>query len=370
MLTCRSEIEARPHSMTDYTYVDEPDTIAADLKAHRLLGVDTEFMREKTYFAQLCLVQLATRDHVYCVDPLTGNDMQHFWTEVCSGTWVVHSARQDIEVISQTARRMPAALFDTQIAAGLLGLQPQMGYASLVEELFSVEIPKSHTRADWTQRPLPAALLSYAVEDVEYLLPAYDVLAERLDKAGRLAWAEQDSAMLLDDSLYATDEAQAVDRLKGARNLRGRRRSAAADLAGWRETEALRRNRPRQWILRDRVLLEVASSLPDSIQALRQIADMPAKLVHRAGEDLLAIVARSGRDNDYQPPTAPNESQKRVLKSMQSVIADCAQGLEISAEVVASRKELAAIIILGKRDSRVFQGWRRELVGEQLLAML
>ena len=356
--------------MTDYTYVDEPGTIAGELRAHRLLGVDTEFMREKTYFAQLCLVQVATREQVFCVDPLTGNDMQEFWSEVCAGTWVVHSARQDIEVIFQTSHRMPAALFDTQIAAGLLGLQPQMGYAGLVAKLFSVEIPKSHTRADWARRPLSAAVLGYAVEDVEYLLPAYDILAERLDKAGRLTWAEEDSALLLDESLYSTDKSQAADRLKGARNLRGRRRSAAVDLAGWREAEALRRNRPRQWILRDRVLIEIASSLPDSMQALRRVADMPAKLVNRAGEQLLEIVARSGTDNDYQPPTAPNEHQKSALKAMQSVVADCAKELGISAEVVASRKELSAIIMSGKQDSRVFQGWRRELVGEQLTKML
>jgi len=356
--------------MTNFTYIDEPDTIAADLQAHRLLGVDTEFMREKTFFAQLCLVQLATRDQAFCVDPLAGNGMQAFWSEVCSGTWVVHSGRQDIEVVFQTANRMPSALFDTQIAAGLLGLQPQMGYAGLVQELFSVEIPKSHTRADWTQRPLPEALLSYAVEDVEYLLPAYDILAERLDKAGRLAWAEQDSALLLEESLYATDESQAVHRLKGARNLRGRRRAAAANLASWRESEALRRNRPRQWILRDRVLLDIATSLPNTAQALRDVADMPAKLLHRAGEDLLAIVARSGNDTDYKPPSAPDERQKSILKSMQAIVTDCANGLGVEAEIVASRKELSAIIVSGKRDSRVFQGWRRELVGERLLELL
>jgi ribonuclease D len=356
--------------MTNYSYIDEPDMIAADLQAHRLLGVDTEFMREKTFFAQLCLVQLATRDHAFCVDPLAGNDMQAFWREVCSGTWVVHSGRQDIEVVFQTANRMPAALFDTQIAAGLLGLRPQMGYAGLVQELFSVEIPKSHTRADWTQRPLPEALLSYAVEDVEYLLPAYDILADRLEKAGRLAWAEQDSALLLEESLYATDESQAVHRLKGARNLRGRRRAAAADLASWRESEALRRNRPRQWILRDRVLLEIATSLPNSIQALRDVADMPAKLLQRVGEELLAIVARSGNDTDYKPPSALDERQKSVLKSMQTIVTDCAKILGVEAEIVASRKELSAVIVSGKRDSRVFQGWRRELVGEQLLGLL
>lgn len=370
MLTCRSEIDACQHSMNNYTYIDEPDTIAADLQAHRLLGVDTEFMREKTFFAQLCLVQLATRDQAFCVDPLAGNDMQAFWSEVCLGTWVVHSGRQDIEVVFQTAQRMPAALFDTQIAAGLLGLQPQMGYAGLVQELFSVEIPKSHTRADWTQRPLPEALLSYAVEDVEYLLPAYDILAQRLEKAGRLTWAEQDSALLLEESLYSTDESQAVDRLKGARNLRGRRRAVAADLASWRESEALRRNRPRQWIIRDRVLLEIATDLPNSMRALRGVADIPARLVQRAGEELLTIVGRSGNDTDYRPPSAPDERQKNTLKSMQTIVAKCAKSLGVEAEIVASRKELSAVILSGKKDSRVFQGWRRELVGEQLLGLL
>ena len=226
--------------MTEFTLVEHMDNIATDLGDYEKLGVDTEFMREKTYFAQLCLVQLATPGGVWCVDPIAGESLDDFWALICSRTWIVHSARQDIEVIFQTSTRMPAALFDTQVAAGLLGIQPQIGYAGLVNELFSVEIPKSHTRADWTRRPLPAELLHYAVEDVEYLLPACELLSERLDKVGRLAWAEQDSALLLDESLYTTDVSQAIDRLKGARNLRGRQRAAAAGLARWREEEALR----------------------------------------------------------------------------------------------------------------------------------
>lgn len=161
-------------------------------------------MREKTFFAQLCLVQVAARDRVYCIDPLAGNPMQEFWDETFRKTWVVHSARQDIEVIFQSSGAMPAKLFDTQIAAALLGMQPQIGYAGLVKQLFDVDIPKSHTRADWSRRPLADALLHYAVEDVEYLLPAYDRLGERLEKAGRMSWAEQDSALLLDESLHGS----------------------------------------------------------------------------------------------------------------------------------------------------------------------
>lgn len=357
--------------MTAFTFVDEPDTISPDLDAHLFLGIDTEFIREKTFFAQLCLVQIATPDRIYCVDPLAGNSMQSFWEETFRKTWVVHSARQDIEVIFQMSGAMPQALFDTQIAAGLLGMQPQIGYAGLVKELFDVEIPKSHTRADWAQRPLPDALLHYAVEDVEYLLPAYELLAERLDKAGRKEWAEQDSAMLLDESLYGFDETQAIQRLKGARNLRGRRRSAAERLAVWREAEAARRDRPRQWILRDSVLLDIAQKLPGTMPALRGTEGLPAKVANRVGEELLALVAQSAEDNhEYRPPAAPDEQQKKLLKTMQAAVAQSADELGISPELVAPRKELSAAILTGDTDSRVFQGWRRELIGEQLLRLL
>jgi ribonuclease D len=356
--------------MTEFTLVEHMDNIATDLGDYEKLGVDTEFMREKTYFAQLCLVQLATPGGVWCVDPIAGESLDDFWALICSRTWIVHSARQDIEVIFQTSTRMPAALFDTQVAAGLLGIQPQIGYAGLVNELFSVEIPKSHTRADWTRRPLPAELLHYAVEDVEYLLPACELLSERLDKVGRLAWAEQDSALLLDESLYTTDVSQAIDRLKGARNLRGRQRAAAAGLARWREEEALRLDRPRQWILRDRALLDMATKMPTSIKALQRIDNLPGKLLQRAGDRLIRIIAKAGNDRDYRPPSAPSETQKRMLKSMQEIVAECADDLALSAEIIAPRKELAAVVLSGKTDSRVFTNWRRELVGEKLLALL
>jgi ribonuclease D len=357
--------------MTAFTFVDEPDTITPELHAHPLLGIDTEFIREKTYFAHLCLLQIATPDGVYCVDPIAGNPMRSFWEETFEKMWVVHSARQDIEVIYQTAGAMPARLFDTQIAAAFLGMQPQIGYAGLVKELFGVDIPKSHTRADWSQRPLPDALLHYAVEDVEYLLPAYELLGERLEEAGRKEWAEHDSRMLLDESLYDVDEIQAVQRLKGARNLRGRRRSAAERLAVWREAEAVQRNRPRQWILRDSALLEIARELPEDMAALRRIEDLPGKLAERAGEALLAIVAESADDNhDYRPPSAPDERQKKLLKTMQNAVANCAGELGISPELIAPRKELSAAILSSETDSRVFRGWRRELIGEQLLRLL
>lgn len=357
--------------MSKYSLVEQPNSICADLAQRERLGVDTEFMREKTFFAELSLVQIATGAGIFCVDPLAGNDLRDFWETATARTWVVHSARQDIEVIYQTAACMPESIFDTQIAAGLLGYAPQLGYASLVGELFGVDIPKTHTRANWSKRPLADALLQYAAEDVQYLLPAYERLGEELDREGRLAWAIEDSAMLLDPALYTADPAQAIDRLKGARNLRGRSRATAARLAAWRESEALRSNRPRQWIVKDPVLIGLALECPASMADLQQVDGLPPGLVRRSGEDILAAIRTAGTDtSDYRPPSRPDETQKGLLKQMQREVASCAADLGLAAETVASKRDLSAIIIGGDRESRVLSGWRRDLIGERLLQLI
>ena len=357
--------------MSDYLFVEESDSLVPALQKHGQLGVDTEFMRERTYFAQLCLVQISTRGEIWCADPLSGHSQDEFWNELLSHDWVLHSARQDIEVIYQTAGKMPVSIFDTQVAAGLLGYPAQMGYAGLVKELFDVEIHKSHTRADWSKRPLRQEYLDYAAEDVEYLLPACERLMEQLDQKGRLAWAREDSHWLLDPALYDISDNQALDRLKGARNFRGRRRAAAARLAAWREAEAIKRDRPRQWIMRDNVLLDIAYRLPESESAMADIQGVPSKLVKRVGRQLLDLVAASASDSrDYSPPRPPDEGQKALLKEMQSRVAACAKDLDIAAETVASKRELSGVIISGNRDSRVFNGWRAELIGNDLLDLL
>lgn len=357
--------------MPQYNFVEESDSLISALQAVTQIGVDTEFMRERTYFAQLCLTQIATPDDIWCVDPLSGHPQDGFWDEMLTHDWVVHSARQDIEVIYQTAGSMPSSIFDTQVAAGLLGYPAQMGYAGLVKELFDVEIHKSHTRADWSKRPLRPEYLEYAAEDVEYLLPAHEILSQRLDEKGRLGWAREDSNWLLDTGLYDIGDSQAVDRLKGARNFRGRRRAAATRLAGWREAEAIKRDRPRQWIMRDNVLLDIAYKLPHSETAMADIQGVPSKLVKRVGRQLLELVAASAKDDkDYSPPQPPSEGQKALLKEMQARVAACAETLDIAAETVASKRELSAVIISGTRNSRVFNGWRAELIGDNLLGLL
>ncbi len=346
------------------------------LSSQRRVGVDTEFMRERTFFSQLCLVQISSGDDIYCVDTLhesqskSKSSTDSFWHSLMQIPWVLHSGRQDIEVVSQSANKFPVSIFDTQIAAALLGYAPQMGYAGLVSELFDVQLAKSHTRADWTRRPLSDAVLEYAAEDVHYLLPAYEILKEKLSTLGRLWWAEEDSADLLQPSLYDTDPALAITKLKGARNLAGNARSAAVRLAAWREREALRSNRPRQWIIKDKTLLDIAVTQPGSAEALAAIPGMAERTAKRASPAILsAINDAKSDDSDYAPPARPDDSQKALLKTLQQHVAQCATDLGVASEIIAPKKELSAATI-GDQGGRLFRGWRAELIGNKLLELL
>lgn len=363
--------------MPEYQFVDlkTDDRLGSAMLKQSRIGVDTEFVREKTFLAQLCLIQIATENKIFCADPLSldakndGRD-KALWQAITGPAWVLHSGRQDLEVIYQTVELMPGEVFDTQVAAALLGYQPQIGYGNMVKELFGVELAKSHTRADWSQRPLPNAFIEYAAEDVQYLLPAYNTLTERLGDLGRLQWAIEDSMDLLDVSLYESDAIHAIDRLKGARNLRGRARSAAVQLAAWREQEAMRRNRPRQWIIRDAVLLDIAVNRPDTQEKLEATPGLATRTAARAGDQLLRVLADAEKQqSDYEPPQKPNEKQKALLKEMQKQVSDVADGLGLATELIAPKKELSSAL-LGGRDLRIFRGWRREQVGDRLLEML
>lgn len=357
--------------MTQFSFVRDADDAVEHVARDSAIGLDTEFMREKTYFAELCLVQISASGGLVCVDPLGTEGLERLWERLENLDWVVHAARQDLEVLWQTAKILPTSLFDTQVAAGLAGHPPQTGYAGLVKAMFDVELPKTHTRADWKRRPLRRELLEYAAEDVEYLLPLRDALAESLDALGRLEWARADSALLLEPKLYEPDPANAIDRLKGARKFTGRRRNAAALLASWRERRAIDRNKPRQWILKDSVLLDIAWQLPSSQRQLAAIPDVPGRLAERHGKAIVGLVQRSERDDGgYRPPKAPDESQKAMLREMQNVVAEAAQSLGLASEIVASKKELSAAVLNDDRSGRVFTAWRRELVGGELLTML
>src|SRR5277367_1634253 len=258
--------------MPDAIWIDRSDALpplARTLESHAAIGVDTEFLRERTFFPKLCLLQLAAGDDVWCVDTLRGGlDVLVPALTAAASRKVIHSARQDLEAFYLNSKRVISPVFDTQIAAGCIGLKPQIGYADLVKTLLDVSLPKGQTRTDWSKRPLSREQLEYATDDVLYLEEIADRLTERLRAFGREQWVIEDCRALEDPSLYEPDPADAWKRLRSLHKLPPAMRARAKALAVWREKTARLKNLPRGWVLDDEALFRIAESLPATPAAL------------------------------------------------------------------------------------------------------
>jgi ribonuclease D len=347
--------------------------LATRLAASARVGLDTEFLRERTYRAQLCLVQLSSADEAHCVDPLALADLAPLAAVLAAPgvLKVMHASRQDMEVLLP-AVGLTRPVFDTQIAASLTGLPAQIGYAEAVRRLVGRELAKSHTRTDWSRRPLSPEQIEYALDDVRYLLPLADELHGQLARLGRLGWLEEE-LMGLDDLRQLTIEPDnAWLRLKGLRDLDPARERLARALAAWRERSAVEHNRPRGWILDDAVLREIVLQVPRTQQALAQIAGIPAGLVKRRGEELLACVRAADVPDPAPPPPGrprPDPVKAALVKKLGGISQSVAQELNLVPEVLATRRDLEQLAE-GRRDGTVLRGWRRAIVGERLLGAL
>jgi ribonuclease D len=323
------------------------DTVTDRLAREPLVAMDTEFVRETTYFARLCLVQVATADHAACIDCVADLNLTAFVETLTQPDcrWVVHSARQDLEVFWQTLGRLPASLTDTQIAAGLLGYPPQIGLQSLLAEVLDVNLDKHFTRMDWSRRPLPEDALLYAVDDVRYLLPLWQRLEDRLRELERLDWLAEDCAGLL-ATPPETDAMTVFTRMKSVQGMSTEQQCAALALVQWREDRARTANRPRRWILADDELTRIARALPDNISALRDVAELPGKLLQRSGDAILSAVASRYEDpirarvSEIKPADAPDKERVRELKQQLRLKAEA---LGIHPEVLATRRDIEEI---------------------------
>lgn len=357
--------------MSDILFIDTQSSLHAFLEtlaADDTLAADTEFLRERTYHARLCLVQLTAGGRIACVDPLADMDTEPLWQCFDHTELTLHAARQDLEVLLGAAGRLPGRIFDTQIAAGLCGHPAQIGYASLVSELLGVDLGKHHTRTDWSRRPLSAEQLDYAADDVRYLEEMRAILTERLEELGRLEWARADSDALLDPALYDPAPETAWQRLKGLGRMDERSAAAAAALAVWREREALRADRPRQWILKDAGLIALAQARPASRQALAGVEGVPAGLARRAGDQLLRVIEQAG-PSPVVRRGAPSPAEKALVAEMSAVVRGKAEELGIEPELIASQKDLRRAAA-GDGELKALSGWRGELVGDALAALL
>lgn len=350
--------------------IEQDDELAAlceRLMRQERLALDTEFLREKTYFPALCLVQIATADEIACVDALAIRDWTPFLDVLRAPHLIkiLHAGRQDQEMFAHLANVVAAPVFDTQVAAALCGHDEQIGYGALVEKLLGVRLDKAHTRTDWSRRPLSPEQISYAEDDVRHLRDLFPILESRLAELGRLDWMSEDCARLADPSVYRVDPSDAWRRVKGAGKLSSQSGGALRVLAEWREREAIRRDLPRAWVLKDETLVEIARRLPATTAAFADVPGLSEKAISRWGAEFIAMMelAPDGESHNNRPPTDRERARQKVLSAKLDQIAD---QLQIGRTVLATRRDLEALAA-GNDNVPVMRGWRREVVGEPLI---
>ena len=338
------------------------------------VAIDTEFMRESTYYPKLCLIQVATSAVCALIDPLTSLDLHPLWEFLADRTRVkvLHAARQDLEVLSLANEPAPGPIFDTQIAAALLGYSAQIGYGALVAKRLAHTLAKDHTRTDWSRRPLSSEQLQYAADDVRYLAPLYLGLRDALSDAGRLQWLYEDTSELERADLHRTEPQDAWRRLKGLDRLQPEQRATAKLLAEWREAVAIRSNRPRGWILADDALRQIAEQLPARVQDLERVRSLPPGVVRRRGEELVSVVERgraaAGNEAAAATPVRADSQQLALVTKLMNFTRAQAEQLKVSPEMLATRRDVEQLVF-SRRTGHLLEGWRRDVIGERLIAL-
>ena len=360
-------------------YVDDNEKLQQlcdSIRNAPLLILDTEFIREKTYRAKLCLLQIATDDIVACVDPIALSDISALMDIINDKNKlkVLHAARQDYEIFFDLTNQLPQPLFDSQLAASLLGYGEQVGYGSLVQKVLGVQLDKAHTRTDWSKRPLSDAQIRYASDDVVYLRELYPVLKTQLVEQGRENWLDDEFDALCQPELFVTRPEEAWNRVKGVNRLRPRQLAAAKNISEWREKVAIKKDRPRRWILADDILLAAAQLLPKNISQLESIANIKKAVIDNSGETILGCVKKA---LELTETDLPSIKKPKRLSADQEIIADLlltllkliASKQNISPANIANRKMIEKLI-LGEKDIALLQGWRNKLAGEKLQSLL
>lgn len=351
--------------------------LCARLRAERFVTVDTEFMRERTYWPELCVLQLAGEQDVAVVDCLAeGIDLAPVGALMADPavTKVFHAARQDVEIFLLKFDAVPTPLFDTQVAAMVAGFGDQVSYDALCRSLAGAQIDKAHRFSDWSARPLSAAQIAYAASDVTHLRRIYTGLVNRLSREGRLDWVGEEMASLADPATYRTDPETAWERLRPRthnRRFLGLLRAVTA----WREREAQRINIPRQRLVKDETLLEIAATAPETIADLaraRGISEGFAK--GKSGASLLAAVKAAKEQPEAELPELPREraglsASPALVALLKVLLAAKSEEHNVAPKLLATGDDLDRLAAGEGADLPALQGWRREVFGEAALAL-
>ena len=366
-------------------YADSAKLAAMCEKAREAgrLGVDCEFIRERTYYPKLALIQLATEDEIALVDPIDSVDLAPL-DEIMgdpSVLKVLHAPKQDLEIFYNRTQKPPRAIFDTQLAASFAGLGSQLAYSALVMRVLERTVAKGESFTDWLQRPLSADQERYALEDVRHLFELHDQLSARLEELGRSAWVEEECRGFEEIGIYEQDPSTLYKKVKRAGGLKSRGLAVLRELAIWREEEAKERDKPRRAILSDELLVELARMAPKRVEDLKRFRGLPPRVIQRTGK---AIVAAIREGNAVTKEATPERTRGPRMSDGDQLSVDlldsCHRALcnraSISPQIVGTRADLERLVlevrlgVVGETRSSLLTGWRRELVGEDLLKVL
>ncbi|MGB0906507.1 MAG: ribonuclease D [Maricaulaceae bacterium] len=348
-------------------------------RGHAFLCVDTEFMRESTFYSQLCLIQAATSDDEAIIDPLAdGIDLAPFLELMMDSSIikVMHAARQDVEIFYALCGAVPAPLFDTQVAAMALGFGDSVGYMALVKGRLNINLDKGARFTDWSRRPLSDKQLSYAIGDVTHLRDFYPGMVDELTERGRLSWVEEEMAPQMDEALYNFEPEDAWARLK-VRNYKPAYLAVLKAAAAWREREAISRDIPRRRVMKDDSLYDLALNKPKDIEAMARLRSIPKgfERSRKAVALLEAINAAVDNADDYAPKVERKKNMPANLgprvEMLKTLLRLRTEYVDIAPRLVANNSDIEQIAAYGKNaDVAAMSGWRKEIFGSDALEML
>ena len=356
---------------------EELNQLCLRLAKHPFITVDTEFIREKTYWPQLCLIQIASVDEAVCIDPLAENmDMQALFDLMQNDAVVkvFHAARQDIEIFYHLSKKTPVRVFDTQLAAMVCGFGESVSYQNLVQKLLGRELDKSMRFTDWSRRPLTEKQISYALNDVTHLREIYQKLIGILDQTKRTDWVADDTALLMNPQTYENDSSLAWKRLK-ITTTKPFYLALCQALAAYREDEAKRQNRPRKHIMRDEVLLEIAGSAPENEEEMAKLRGLPQGFQRsKMGKDILKIIATVKAQDASTYPVIPKpyeipKSARAVSKMLRLLLMIKAAENDVAEKLIVSQDDLDILAGENNPDLEVLKGWRYQIFGKAALEM-
>lgn len=342
-----------------------------------VLAIDTEFLREKTFHARLCLLQMATRDEDVIVDPFEVTDLTSLIPLMRNPNVVklFHAGRQDIGILYRALGQMPWPVFDTQIAATLLGFTQQVGYAALVHSECGVQLKKGDSYTDWSRRPLAESQMNYAAEDVIYLPKVYSKMKQRLEEMGRLRWLDHDFRELVNPEKYDTKPRERYLRLKRVNQLSRRQLSAAREFAAWREERAESADIPRKWVVTDEQIVEACKRETRSVDQLFMVRGMREKLNTADARQVVKLIVKGLDAPQEEWPVTSHRSRNEanvdtVVDLMCSLVRHRAKEHEIAFQTLASHDQLVSIARGHTDDVPLLKGWRRDIVGAELLDLV